>query len=120
MIRRPPRSTLTDTLFLYTTLFRPGRQCASHMSWCSARRSDRGLGPGTTWRWKGRRIVNSPTCSGLRAPRWRRPGEPPDVLSSRDDRKRDEEGKSVSGRVDLGGSRSCKKKKADRETRKIP
>src|SRR3546814_1217138 len=24
MIRRPPRSTLTDTLFLYTTLFRSG------------------------------------------------------------------------------------------------
>src|SRR3546814_11367051 len=25
MIRRPPRSTLTDTLFLYTTLFRSAR-----------------------------------------------------------------------------------------------
>src|SRR3546814_9396565 len=25
MIRRPPRSTRTDTLFPYTTLFRPGR-----------------------------------------------------------------------------------------------
>src|SRR3546814_12175547 len=25
MIRRPPRSTLTDTLFPYTTLFRSGR-----------------------------------------------------------------------------------------------
>src|SRR3546814_1051902 len=32
MIRRPPRSTRTDTLFPYTTLFRsrtPGRQCRS-------------------------------------------------------------------------------------------
>src|SRR3546814_5433025 len=30
MIRRPPRSTRTDTLFPYTTLFRstPGRTCA--------------------------------------------------------------------------------------------
>src|SRR3546814_12311290 len=26
MIRRPPRSTRTDTLFSYTTLFRSGRQ----------------------------------------------------------------------------------------------
>src|SRR3546814_17883068 len=26
MIRRPPRSTLTDTLFPYTTLFRSGEQ----------------------------------------------------------------------------------------------
>src|SRR3546814_5450544 len=41
MIRRPPRSTLTDTLFPYTTLFRPppGAQ--------RPRRSgDRGRGPG--------------------------------------------------------------------------
>src|SRR3546814_17062310 len=28
MIRRPPRSTRTDTLFPYTTLFRSGRLCA--------------------------------------------------------------------------------------------
>src|SRR3546814_15064968 len=27
MIRRPPRSTRTDTLFPYTTLFRSGRNC---------------------------------------------------------------------------------------------
>src|SRR3546814_9996574 len=27
MIRRPPRSTLTDTLFPYTTLFRSAGQC---------------------------------------------------------------------------------------------
>src|SRR3546814_1336687 len=29
MIRRPPRSTRTDTLFPYTTLFRSGRSAAS-------------------------------------------------------------------------------------------
>src|SRR3546814_20751920 len=28
MIRRPPRSTRTDTLFPYTTLFRSNRRCA--------------------------------------------------------------------------------------------
>src|SRR3546814_1384769 len=30
MIRRPPRSTRTDTLFPYTTLFRSGRRCCGH------------------------------------------------------------------------------------------
>src|SRR3546814_2416030 len=30
MIRRPPRSTLTDTLFPYTTLFRSGRKLGEH------------------------------------------------------------------------------------------
>src|SRR3546814_14781273 len=29
MIRRPPRSTRTDTLFPYTTLFRSGQSCAA-------------------------------------------------------------------------------------------
>src|SRR3546814_7414803 len=34
MIRRPPRSTLTDTLFPYTTLFRsPRRQPAGGLEW---------------------------------------------------------------------------------------
>src|SRR3546814_8029353 len=31
MIRRPPRSTRTDTLFPYTTLFRSGRRQASDL-----------------------------------------------------------------------------------------
>src|SRR3546814_16189696 len=30
MIRRPPRSTRTDTLFPYTTLFRSGHRPAAH------------------------------------------------------------------------------------------
>src|SRR3546814_5517575 len=31
MIRRPPRSTRTDTLFPYTTLFRSGLPCNAHV-----------------------------------------------------------------------------------------
>src|SRR3546814_10203242 len=31
MIRRPPRSTRTDTLFPYTTLFRSGEQCTDFL-----------------------------------------------------------------------------------------
>src|SRR3546814_16790605 len=40
MIRRPPRSTLTDTLFPYTTLFRSivsGNCCSRGMTRCCAR-----------------------------------------------------------------------------------
>src|SRR3546814_1738305 len=56
MIRRPPRSTRTDTLFPYTTLFRsigvPGVTSA----------------PGLTWRMpsvpaNGARITRSPSCA---------------------------------------------------------
>src|SRR3546814_20839952 len=38
MIRRPPRSTRTDTLFPYTTLFRSGgeEQSPEHQSSCGA------------------------------------------------------------------------------------
>src|SRR3546814_5078480 len=32
MVRRPPRSTRTDTLFPYTTLFRSGPRCLQHCS----------------------------------------------------------------------------------------
>src|SRR3546814_12414818 len=34
-IRRPPRSTRTDTLFPYTTLFRSAQLCSKHQ-WCRA------------------------------------------------------------------------------------
>src|SRR3546814_10232386 len=34
MIRRPPRSTRTDTLFPYTTLFRSGAACESVLGAC--------------------------------------------------------------------------------------
>src|SRR3546814_1314208 len=37
MIRRPPRSTRTDTLFPYTTLFRSNRQWICHCEWPAQR-----------------------------------------------------------------------------------
>src|SRR3546814_15488658 len=37
MIRRPPRSTRTDTLFPYTTLFRSGQDLANLLQVCRAR-----------------------------------------------------------------------------------
>src|SRR3546814_14231656 len=36
MIRRPPRSTRTDTLFPYTTLFRSPRGVGGKTIWCKA------------------------------------------------------------------------------------
>src|SRR3546814_3113792 len=49
MIRRPPRSTRTDTLFPYTTLFRSfdvlfGHRGWNHIAWCLRRRISRGGG----------------------------------------------------------------------------
>src|SRR3546814_19357838 len=45
MIRRPPRSTRTDTLFPYTTLFRSidGQQDAGDVARHGARQEDRGI-----------------------------------------------------------------------------
>src|SRR3546814_9112676 len=42
MIRRPPRSTRTDTLFPYTTLFRSGRSCRHSCTRVEGRRTSRG------------------------------------------------------------------------------
>src|SRR3546814_2589602 len=44
MIRRPPRSTRTDTLFPYTTLFRSGCTRACDRNPLSARRSQQARG----------------------------------------------------------------------------
>src|SRR3546814_20753436 len=46
MIRRPPRSTRTDTLFPYTTLFRSGRHGVPALQPLSASDSARELHPG--------------------------------------------------------------------------
>src|SRR3546814_21189982 len=45
MIRRPPRSTRTDTLFPYTTLFRSHRPSRALFDRRAARHSARGHGP---------------------------------------------------------------------------
>src|SRR3546814_6743197 len=52
MIRRPPRSTRTDTLFPYTTRFRsPARSCPTRAASC---------------RWRRRRCVPCPCRSPVR------------------------------------------------------
>src|SRR3546814_8670443 len=54
MIRRPPRSTRTDTLFPYTTLFRSPRPCAT---WTSSTRSPRWRRQSTPSTRKARRTL---------------------------------------------------------------
>src|SRR3546814_2801330 len=63
MIRRPPRSTRTDTLFPYTTLFRSARTAARRRR-----------------RWRGRR--RCPSCSPPPRPAARRSEEHTSELQS--------------------------------------
>src|SRR3546814_19270836 len=105
MIRRPPRSTRTDTLFPYTTLFRSGpQQRARHSAWQRP--------PESRCLTLGHVDVRCllPALGGLL---WLTSGP-------RVDRKSVVSGKSVSVRVDLGGRRIIKKKKKiDYKTRRI-
>src|SRR3546814_15403956 len=119
MFRRPPRSTRTDTLFPYTTLFRsrppgpeirllsdlrtatPARAFAHQLDRRAARARTRSAQHGLESRGGCLRLCR-PFCvlaMGLD----RHPG--------REDRKSVVQGKSVSVRVDLGGSSIIKKKK---------
>src|SRR3546814_7838956 len=65
MIRRPPRSTRTDTLFPYTTLFR-SRQHEQHLRVLAQRRDLQSRRSRRRWSGRGDRIGMA------RYPRWRR------------------------------------------------
>src|SRR3546814_11314798 len=118
MIRRPPRSTRTDTLFPYTTLFRSifglyrhheqNPLVRDHFSpWheipqigrCQVKAGGRAARP-SRHRWSARPSLRSasirPGATVRRRSRRRQPAG---------DRKRVASGKSVSVRVDLGGPR---------------
>src|SRR3546814_15303196 len=69
MIRRPPRSTRTDTLFPYTTLFRS--PCHHRIHWCAAQETARHNS--SNWQERIRDLVSSPgrvrkRCDRPRAP----------------------------------------------------
>src|SRR3546814_15396199 len=101
MIRRPPRSTRTDTLFPYTTLF---RSCNARIG--TNRRSRAAV---VRWRRCGRTTASD---RGEQPHRIQHQGDGRDGQRPVHplDRKSVVEGKSVSVRVDLGGRRSIKKK----------
>src|SRR3546814_15665545 len=114
MIRRPPRSTRTDTLFPYTTLFRSagaGEHPADHerlrlpaagQPGCRARRLRHAGGKVPSDHF---RTALPETGADLRSGARHR-----DAAGRPADRKSDVAGKSVSVRVDLGGRRLIKKK----------
>src|SRR3546814_11844029 len=124
MIRRPPRSTRTDTLFPYTTLFRSAPPAAPTAD--RGREAGRVAGQALRFRWRpwggGSGCAGRPQYSSLRGAE-RRSNLPPSPLrvvatSAKapphahrlpGDRKSAVEGKSMSVRVYFGGRRLIKK-----------
>src|SRR3546814_19581692 len=125
MVRRPPRSTRSDTLFPYTTLFRSGIQ-AQHDERQSGRGADRALAQTAAdrdfqyRRDRGRDLLVA--FARLRVNRRRfDPTRYHDGRSARQrygdqrpgDRKRGVQGQSVTVSVDPGGRRIYTKKKKE-------
>src|SRR3546814_16096415 len=115
MIRRPPRSTRTDTLFPYPTLFRSVpcsyRQRAHRRNRATYRVSCRkpvhdSDPPAPDYTWCRRSRLHQPAYRAYQIPgrRTRSPGQ------DARDRKRVESGKSLAVRVDLGGRRILNQK----------
>src|SRR3546814_18654537 len=106
MIRRPPRSTRTDTLFPYTSLFRsafrPAEGAAEDRD-----RDDEGAGPRPGARGGGHCRARRLEPAG-RQPRYRRPPHPQRFRERT--RKSAVEGKTVSVRAGSGGPRLIQKK----------
>src|SRR3546814_15389117 len=119
MIRRPPRSTRTDTLFPYTTLFRS--TLAGPAATVLACLRPLGL----------RNRTRRTSLEGMRAIRSRRrrqssltsrhseAGRASARRRARQDRKSGGEGKSGPVSVDLGGSRIIHKKKINSQDNRI-
>src|SRR3546814_17016829 len=136
MIRRPPRSTRTDTLFPYTTLFRSPARASDPPVVTIAQGALSGSGepglhifkgipyaappvgerrwkpPAPPVRWQGRRDATrfGPSCLQPPVPATSLYADPPD-------RKSVVSGKRVSVRVALGGRRIIQKKKKTYQTR---
>src|SRR3546814_16244921 len=108
MVRRPPRSTRTDTLFPYTTLFRsPARRRGVGPRVAERPRAFRGAagcGDGDDLPCRLQRLGPRSARDAVVADRRQRHPQP------HRDRKSVVWGKSVSERVDTGGRRTIKKK----------
>src|SRR3546814_18974014 len=111
MIRRPPRSTRTDTLFPYTTLFRSPHDCAGARPPGRRRRcradTQSSQGAGSVL-WVGENLQKRNSNAGGVVKRTLT--ENLLSVSGLRDRKSVVSGKSVSVRVDLGCRRIIKKK----------
>src|SRR3546814_17731454 len=69
MIRRPPRSTRTDTLFPYTTLFR-SNDVFQPSQFQTLRRNDDHVSPVLSHPVSGVTLTPDPACSSCRAAMW--------------------------------------------------
>src|SRR3546814_16143718 len=116
MIQRPPRSTRTDTLFPYTTLFR------STMTWLRrsiSSSSSRAAARAAASRRSPRSPASMPTAitpSPTSHPIGFMP--PPPFDHRQGDQKSVVSGKSVSVRVDLGGRRNIKQQRKREQKKK--
>src|SRR3546814_17124510 len=123
MIRRPPRSTRTDTPFPYTTLFRSPRSRRAFLD--HVRPQLLGLAPARAQRvGRERTIIGAEAERGaigemagrqIVAPRAQHPAQRleaagVDAVGPGADRKGGVWGKRWSGRFELGGGRNSKKK----------
>src|SRR3546814_17253406 len=110
MLRRPPGSTRTDTLFPYTTLFLSRREssepCSCDQGSCDGSRH---ADPNPHSRWRSGGAVS--VWKALRRCRSATRCHQPQSGQAPVDRKSVVSGKSVSVRVDLGGRRIIKKTK---------
>src|SRR3546814_19309829 len=121
MLRRPPRSTRTDTLFPYTTLFRSGlavrprhRDAGCGKAMEEARRDMREgaarIGIGDMYRALHPRFRPRDDRDRARFDRCGNKILPVEFFADEGDRKSVVEGQSVSVRVGLGGRRMITKK----------
>src|SRR3546814_16337826 len=117
MGRRPPRSTRTDTLFPYTTLFRStAYRLSGHCAGCQTvasligRHLAGGAAGAAPWPCRQQRGREPPRAGGDRGGLLR-VQRPCDRRQTPADRKRVGAGKRVSVRVDRGGLRRITKKK---------
>src|SRR3546814_20669106 len=105
MLRRPPRSTRTDTLFPYTTLFRS--EPYPHAYRPTDRQPDRQASDNCDRRADADRRKERQDCKAQDGRAWRKGNRWP----RRGDRTSVVWGKSVSVRVDMGGGRKLNKKR---------
>src|SRR3546814_17736230 len=113
MIRRPPRSTRTDTLFPYTTLFRSGRRDRGREQSPASRRTGRRKGRALRCP-RGGRISPAQAPGGLKRRLQQLSGlahQPTAWARILTDRKSVGEGKGVSVRVVIAGRILITKKK---------
>src|SRR3546814_15001144 len=122
MIRRPPRSKRTDTLFPYTTLFRSESQmkefdiivcgATGYTGQLACEHLARSYGSELRWAMAGRDMAKLRSIQArFKVPSHVQLIEVDITDAAAADRKSVVEGKSVSVSVDIGGPRIIKKKK---------